>query len=111
MKQRNTILELAKKGLSASQIKQHLDEQFGKEAYSLKTIYKWKNSLLFESSSDEEKVMPGPKVDEQLLIKIQQVFEEQQYASIREIADNLNESISTVWRYVTHTTHTQKSKN
>ena len=45
--------------------------------------------------------MPGPKVDEQLLIRIQQAFEEQPYASIREIADNLHESISTVWRYVT----------
>ena len=88
-------------GLEVKEIKQRLDIQFGLEAYSMKTIYKWKNSRLFPKETEAEKVKPGRKPDEQLLICIQRILHEEPFSSIRYIAHKLKEDPSTVWRYVT----------
>ena len=91
----------AEKGLSADSIKCLCKEHFGKQAFSSKTIYKWISMYKLGVPLNEERGKPGPKPDEQLLTRIQELLEEEPFISVRQIAQQLNEAPTTIHRYLT----------
>ena len=101
MKQKRMIFELTEEGKKEKEIAIILHEQFGAEAYSRKTIYKWMAQARLGFGPEEEKNKPGPKLDEQLLLRIQEKLKESPFLSTRQLAEELNESPATVWRYLT----------
>lgn len=100
MKQKRFIFEKANEGQKPKEIQIHLNEQFGKEAYSKTTVYKWaaRAKLGFDVESEAEP--PGPKPDEQLRVRILEVLEDKPFSSLRSIAADLNEDKSTIYRYL-----------
>lgn len=100
MNQRDTIIKLTKEGHSEKVIEENLKIMFGLQAYSRKTIYKW-FTLTKLGKENEPNEKPGPKADDQLICRIQQVLDEYPYASTRQIADTLHENESTIYRYLT----------
>lgn len=101
MEQRKLIVEMHEKNATPEQIKNELDIQFGLHAYSISTVYRKVGLLKCGKNILEDEERPGRSIDEQLLYKIDQIIEEEPFASIRYIAHILNSSESTVYRYVT----------
>lgn len=101
MKQRKFIFDQAQNGKNPKEIENLLKEQFGKEAFHKTTIYKWFNYSKLGFDLENERERPGPKPDEQLCTRIQQIIEEEPFSSLRSIADELNEENSTIYRYLT----------
>ena len=101
MDQKAFIYMQAEKGLSADSIKCLCKEHFGKQAFSSKTIYKWISMYKLGVPLNEERGKPGPKPDEQLLTRIQELLEEEPFISVRQIAQQLNEAPTTIHRYLT----------
>ena len=99
MKQRQTIFDLTEQGLDAKEIESQLQIRFGHQAFSTKTVYKWRAIKRLGLENDLDRGAPGPKPDEQFLTKIDQIFNEKPFSSIRSISRDLNENISTVYRY------------
>lgn len=100
MKQREVIIEMAKNGRDVEEIERHLHFMFGQQAYTKKTIYKWM-ALVKIGKEDAPKEKPGPKPDEQLIVRISEILESNHFASTRQIADELKEPPAKVWRYLT----------
>ena len=96
MKQVSEIKKLSSQQLNASQIKIKLNEMFGQQAFSLPTIYKYMNEEKFQFNSSLEKDKPGRKPDEQLIVRIQQILEDEPFSSVRGIAWHLKENPSTL---------------
>ena len=105
MEQKRRIYELAAQGQNAQEIKRILNEEFGKHSYSLSNIYIYVKNYKLGIPLDAQKEKPGPKRDEQLVIRIHQVLENESFASTRYIADLLNESHITIWRYLVEEMH------
>lgn len=105
MKQREYIFNLTKDGKSPGEIQNFLHEQFGKQALSRTTVYKWAGQAKLGFSITNEREHPGPKPDEILCLRIQQILEEKPYSSLRSIGDELNETNVTIYRYMTKYLH------
>lgn len=105
MKQKRFIFEKANEGKKPKEIQILLNDQFGIEAYSKTTVYKWaaQAKLGFDPEIDVEP--PGPKPDEQLCHRILQVLEDKPFSSTRSIAEELNEYNSTIYNYLTKYLH------
>ena len=101
MKQRETIFNLTEQGMNAKEIQKQLQIQYGQQAFSTKTVYKWRAIKKLGLENDLERDTPGPKPDEQLLERINQIFIEKPFSSIRSISRELNENVSTIYRYTT----------
>ena len=76
-------------------------------AYNISTVYKWHSGTITGHTDPQERERPGIKRVEQLLVHIAQVLEAKPYASVRNIAHNLCETPSIVWRYITQELHLQ----
>lgn len=100
MNQRDFIIKLAKEGHDEKEIEEQLKIMFGQQAYKHTAIYKWM-ALTSLGKEDAPKEKPGPKPDEQLILRISQILLEYPFASIREIAEDLKESPSIIYRYLT----------
>lgn len=100
MNQRDVIVNLAKNGRNVEEIDARLKIMFGQQAYTKKTIYKWK-ALVTIGKEDAPKEKPGPKRDEQLIERISTIIEANHFASTRQIAEELNEPPAKIWRYLT----------
>ena len=105
MQQRKLIVEMYEKDASPEQIKNELDIQFGLHAYSISTVYRKIDLLKCGVNILDNEDRPGRPIDEQLLARIDQIIEEEPFSSIRYIANILNSSESTVYRYVTMYLH------
>lgn len=100
MNQVDFIKKLASEGLEEYQIEEKLHEQFGMEAYKKTAIYKHMADAKLQVKHKEEEEVVESRIDQQLLIRIQQVLYEEPYASVRYIAQELNISAITSWRYI-----------
>lgn len=105
MKQREYIFNLTKDGKSPGEIQDFLHEQFRKQSLSRTTVYKWAGQAKLGFSITNEREHPGPKPDEILCLRIQQILEEKPYSSLRSIGDELNETNVTIYRYMTKYLH------
>ena len=104
MQQRKIIFDLYWEGKSFDEISDELKKQFGESAYMRSAIYKWIQRAKLSQYPEEEDPMEENKenrIDEQLLVIISQTLEEDPNSSVRSIARHLNESHSTVYRYLT----------
>ena len=97
---RTLIVEMHEKQATPEQIKNELDIQFGLHAYSISTVYRKVGLLKCGKNILEDEERPGRSIDEQLLYRIDQIIEDEPFASIRYIANILNSPESTVYRYV-----------
>ena len=91
MKQRCFIKDHFEQGEHAVEIKEKLDIQFGREAYSISTVYR-KIALLKCGQTS---------INEQIFNRISDVLEEEPYSSLCYIANILNSNESTIYRYIT----------
>ena len=101
MKQKRFIFEKANEGKKLKEIQILLNDQFGKEAYSKTTVYKWAAQAKLGFDAEIKTEPPGPKPDEQLCLRILQVLEDKPFSSTRSIAEELNEYNSTIYNYLT----------
>lgn len=101
MKQHECIKKLAKEGHDFEYIENFLHEEFGKQALSRASIYRWMATVKFSQKAFEKKEPCGQPLDTQLLHRISEELEKMPFASSYVIADNLNEVQSTVYRYLT----------
>ena len=101
MKQRLFICELTKKGTNPKEIKKLLNQRFGQEAFHQSSVYRWSSLAKLGFSPGQDKERPGRRPDEQLLTRIQEVLREEPFASVRRIADILNENSTIIYRYLT----------
>lgn len=101
MKQRCFIKDHFEQGEHAVEIKEKLDIQFGREVYSISTVYRKIALLKCGQTSLEDAPRAGRSIDEQLLKRISDVLEEEPYSSLRYIANILNSNESTIYRYIT----------
>ena len=90
MEQKRRIYEPTEHGLKAQEIKSMLNEEFGKHAYSISNVYVYVKNYKLGISLEAQKGKPGPKHDEQLIIRITQILDEEPFASTRSIADKLH---------------------
>ena len=100
MKQRLFICELAEKGNNPKEIKKLLDKRYGQEALHQSSVYRLSALAKLGHYPGENKERPGRKPDEQLLTRIQEVLTEEPFASVRLIADLLNENSTIIYRYL-----------
>lgn len=105
MNQKEYIFKLTEQGKKPDEIKQFLEKRFGEEAYHRSTIYKWHGQAKIGVSIENNNDRPGNKLDDQLLIRVQQVLEEEPFSSTRSIADKLKENNVTIYRYLTKYLH------
>ena len=104
MSQKDIIINLYKQGCNHQQISDILKMKFGESTYKPSTIYKWMKEAKFNlplanRRLDEEEAKNA--IDEQLLLRIQQILEDEPFSSIRSIASVLNAPKSTIHRYMT----------
>lgn len=112
MEQKRRIYELAEQGLNTQEIKNMLNEEFGKHAYSISSVYLYLKNYKLGTPLKAQKGKPGPKPDEQLIIRITQILDAEPFATTRSIADKLHESKTTIWRYlVNEMNYTYKATN
>ena len=93
--------------MSPQDIEEQLKVEYGTHAYNISTLYKWHSRTITGRTDPQERERPGIQRDEQLLVRIAQVLEAEPYASVRNIAHNLGETPSIVWRYTTQELHLQ----
>ena len=105
MEQNRRIYELAAQGQNAQEIKNVLNVEFGKHSHTISNIYIYVKNYKLGIPLEAQKEKPGPKRDEQLVIRIHQVLEKEPFASTRYIADMLNENHITIWRYLVEEMH------
>lgn len=101
MKQVTEIKKLASQKFKASEIKIKMDEMFGQEAFSLATIFKYANEEKFQFNTSQNHELPGRKPDEQLIKRINEILNDEPFSSVRDIANQLRENPSTIYRYLT----------
>ena len=105
MQQRNFIKDHHEMGESPEQIKEKLDIEFGKQAYSISSVYRIVALIKCGNTNASFEPRPGRGIDEQLLKRISDIIEEMPCASVRYIAHMLKSNESTVFRYLTMYLH------
>ena len=101
MNQRKFIKDHFELGEEVSEIKNKLDVEFGHQALSLSSVYRRVGFLKCGYTDLNDAPRSGRGIDEQLLTKISTLIEEEPYSNLRYISNALNESESTVYRYLT----------
>lgn len=105
MKQRNFICKLANEGEKPKNIEELLQRRFGEEALKRSEVYRWAGLAKLGYDPNYEKEKPGPKPDEQLLKRIEEILDEEPFASLHYIAELLNENTTIIYRYLTQFLH------
>lgn len=101
MNQRKFIKDHFEFGEDVPEIKNKLDVEFGHQALSISSVYRRVGLLKCGYTELNDAPRPGRGIDEQLLARISTIIEEEPCSSLRYISNALNESESTVYRYLT----------
>ena len=105
MKQRNYICKLANEGKKPKNIEELLQKCFGEEELKRSEVYRLAGLARFGYDPNYKKETPGSKPDEQLLKRIKEILDEEPFASLRYIAELLNENMTIIYRYLTQFLH------
>ena len=99
--QKEYIFKLTNEGKRPAEIQQLLQQRFGQEAFHRTTVYKWSAQARIGVDINDKGEQRGNKPDEQLLIRIQQILDDEPFSSTRSIAHTLNENNMIIYRYMT----------
>ena len=103
--QQKRIQEMFDEGLHYEDIQKQLDIEFGQQAFKKSTIYKYLKKAKLGLPLVEECPYTGNRLDQQLLITLQQEVDYTPYFSFRSLAYKLNSTPSLIYRYMTQQLH------
>lgn len=101
MNQRKFIKDHFELREEVPEIKNKLDVEFGHQALSISSVYRRVGFLKCGCTEFDDAPRSVRSIDEQLLARISTIIEEEPCSSLRYISNALNESESTVYRYLT----------
>ena len=99
--QKDLIQNLYQEGKGFDEIQKELKKQFGEHAYKTTAIYKHIREAKLGPSEEEQIEHHGNLPDDQLLIRISQEVENNEFFSVRSLAKKLNSQPSLIYRYLT----------
>lgn len=103
MNQRELTYKMHNEGKSFNEIQKELQIMFGQSAYKRSAIYNHIKIAKLNISPNQHNINAenfSNSIDEQLMKRIQEIIRDEPYSSIRDISKVLNESKSTVYRYL-----------
>ena len=103
--QQDVIKEMVEQNQKFPEIQNALIVKFGEQALGKSSIYEYIKRAKLGLPMVQESHNSGTKIDEQLLITIQQEVQKSQFFSVRSLAHKLNCCPNLVYRYLTDELH------